>query len=52
MGAVTTMVPVATAQVGCTVTDAVGGAREGTELMVNEVGAETQPVVVLRTVTL
>ena len=48
------MVPVGTAQVGCTVTEAVGAAgTAGTALTVSGVGAETQVIsVVERAVTL
>ena len=48
------MVPVGTAQVGCTVTEAVGAAGAvGTALTVSGVAAETQVIsVVERTVTL
>ena len=43
-----TMVPVGTAQVGCTVTEAVGAAgTAGTALTVSGVGAETQVISVV-----
>ena len=43
VGTLTTMVPVGTAHVGCTVTDAVGAAGGvGTALTVTAVGPETQ----------
>src|SRR4249920_3820696 len=44
VGAVITIVPVGTAQVGCTVTEAVGAAGGvGAAFTVSEVAAETQP---------
>ena len=53
VGAVITIVPVGDAQVGCTVTLAVGSAGDvGTLLIVPAVEADTQPVVVFLTVTL
>ena len=53
VGAVTTIVPTGTVQVGCTVTDAVGAkGAVGTAFTVSEVADEIQPVAVFLTVTL
>lgn len=53
VGAVTTIVPVGTAHVGCVVALAVGAAGGvGTALITATVGALTQLVLVLRTRTL
>ena len=43
VGAVTTMVPVGTAQVGCTVTDAVGAAGAAGVFTITGVAPEVQP---------
>jgi hypothetical protein len=53
VGAEITIVPVGVVQVGCIVTLAVGAAGfAGIGFTVSAVGAETQPVAVLRTVAL
>jgi hypothetical protein len=53
VGIVITIVPLGVVQVGCKVTDAVGAAgAPGIVFTVKGVAADTQPVVVLRTVTL
>ena len=53
VGAVITIVPVGTVQVGCTVTLAVGAAGTvGGLFTVKAVVFETQPVLLLRTLTL
>jgi hypothetical protein len=53
VGAVTVIVPVGVVQVGCDVTEAVGGAGgAGTGSTARAVGDDIHPVVVLRTVTL
>ena len=45
-------VPVGVKQVGCTVTEAVGGIAAGTVFTVKAAAGDTQPVVVFFTVTL